>query len=206
MNALLLRIEKLVNRALNYDEESLSSLADLSGKLIAIELVNTKTKVFLSFSDAGLHIKQSDFLEADVTIKGSPSTLLAYVLAEKAQVTGMAGNIEIIGDVGLAQRFQAIMKGLDIDWEEPLSHWFGDTAAHKLGNLIRAGVNFSRQAKKTLLDDVSEYLRYEKEYLLDDSEINTFIADVDRLRHDAERIKLRLHRLEQGLKAEGDTC
>ncbi|OGT84016.1 MAG: hypothetical protein A3G96_03140 [Gammaproteobacteria bacterium RIFCSPLOWO2_12_FULL_52_10] len=103
--------------------------------------------------------------------------------------------MEVSGDVGLAQRFQKIVKDLDLDWEEHLSHWFGDTLAHKLGNAVRGSVQFAKATKRTLELDVSEYLRYEKEVLPEISEVNDYITAIDVLRDDVERLKLRIDKL-----------
>ena len=45
--------------------------------------------------------------------------------------------------------------------------------------------------------DISEYLRYEKEALLDKSEVDEFNQAVDNIRDDVERLQKRLERLEK---------
>ena len=48
---------------------------------------------------------------------------------------------------------------------------------------------------KTIGMDISEYLRYEKEALLDKLELDEFIQTVDKLRNDVERLQKRVERL-----------
>jgi ubiquinone biosynthesis protein UbiJ len=45
--------------------------------------------------------------------------------------------------------------------------------------------------------DISEYLRYEKNILPDKDEVEEYIAAVDVLRNDAERLQLRMARLQK---------
>jgi len=121
--------------------------------------------------------------------------MIAYLVSTKTNSDSFAGKLEIIGDVGLAQQFQSIMKNIDLDWEEYLSHWLGDTMAHKLGNFLRDSIKFVSETRKTLALDVSEYLQYEKEVLPDHSEIVEFSDNVDELRNDIERLKVRIGKL-----------
>ena len=76
-----------------------------------------------------------------------------------------------------------------------MSRWLGDTLAHKMGNLVRTTINLARDSKRTLELDISEYLRYEKEILPEQSEVDDYIAAIDELRNDTERLQLRVDRL-----------
>ena len=108
-----------------------------------------------------------------------------------------AGDVEISGNVGLAQKLQSIFRGMEIDWEEYLSHFVGDIAAHKLGNFLKGMNRFVIASGKTIGMDISEYLRFEKEALLDKTEVDEFNQAVDVLRNDVERLQKRLERLEK---------
>jgi ubiquinone biosynthesis protein UbiJ len=105
--------------------------------------------------------------------------------------------MEIIGDTGLAQRFQQIIRNLEIDWEEHLSHWFGDMTAHKLVRILTQTSELLKETHRTISMDISEYLRYEKDMLPDREEVEEYIAAVDVLRNDAERLQLRIARLQK---------
>ena len=135
--------------------------------------------------------------EVDVGIRGSPVNLVAYLMSSSGKGEGFTGRLEIIGDVGLAQDFQSIIKAADPDWEEFLSRWLGDTLAHKMGNMVRGTITFARNTKRTLELDISEYLRYEKEILPEQCEVDEYIAAIDRLRNDTERLKVRVSKLVQ---------
>jgi ubiquinone biosynthesis protein UbiJ len=197
---LLDKIEQQINHVLAMDEDALESLKELSGQTILMELSNTGFCVYILPSANGIQLRTQFEDSVNVTIRGTPPDMLGYMLRTKTKSGKLAGNIEVIGDVGLAQDFQSIVFNLDLDWEEQLSKWFGDTFAHKMGRLFREIGNFVVNSGDKLQQDVSEYLRFEAEMTPDRTELGEFINAVDTLRDDAERLKLRINRLEQQIK------
>lgn len=201
-NRLLKRLERLVNHTLSLDGAFLDELGKLSGKVISLEFINTELNIFLLLQDAGIYIISDYDGEVHVRIRGTPSDMFAYLISARQGSDNFTGTLEIAGDVGLAQRFQTMMRRIDIDWEEHLSHLVGDTLAHKAGNLIRKVLDFSNKTKKTLALDISEYLLYEKEVLPERSEVDAFTNMVDELRNDVERLKARINRINQAFSRE----
>jgi len=192
---ILEKIEKLMNRILKQDEVTLNAIGELKGKVIAIYTISPDFIVYLKFDGTGVTIKKEYGGRVDVTIKARPVTLLIMLLAREEKVTPR--DMEIIGDVGLAQRFQSIMKNIEIDWEENLSHRIGDFLAHKLGNLFGNTRKYVNETRDTIEMDISEYLRYEKEILVNLSEVDEFITAIDVIRDDMERLRQRVKRLER---------
>jgi len=189
---LLNSAEKMVNKVLSLDEETVASLATLVGDVIEIDVLNTEFRMFILPSGKGITLEIEYEGKADVAIRGTPSALLGMISAEKFG----AGDVEINGNVGLAKKFQSILRNVEIDWEEYLSQFVGDFASHKIGNFLRRVGRFAKESGKTIGMDISEYLRYEKEALLDKSEVDEFNQAVDKLRDDVERLQKRLERLE----------
>jgi len=190
---LLDSVEKMVNKVLSLDEETVALLATLTGNVIEIDVLDTEFRMFILPSGKGITLETDYEGKADVAIKGTPSALLGMISAEKIG----AGDVEINGNVGLAKKFQSILRDVEIDWEEYLSQFVGDIAAHKIGNFLRRVSRFAKESGKTIGMDISEYLRYEKEALLDKSEVDEFNQAVDNIRDDVERLQKRLERLEK---------
>ena len=190
---LLDSVEKMVNKVLSLDEETVALLATLAGNVIEIDVLDTEFRMFILPSGKGVTLETDYEGKADVAIKGTPSALLGMISAEKIG----AGDVEINGNVELAKKFQSILRDVEIDWEEYLSKFVGDIAAHKIGNFLRRVSRFAKESGKTIGMDISEYLRYEKEALLDKSEVDEFNQAVDKLRDDVERLQKRLERLEK---------
>ncbi len=186
-------IEKIVNKVLSLDEETLMSLAVLTGKVFEIDILNTDIRIFILPTIEGITLVSEYEGKADVAIKGQLASLVNMITAGKIGV----GDIEIDGSVGLAQKFQSILKNMDVDWEEYLSHFIGDMATRKTANLLKGVSRFAITTGKTIGLDISEYLRYEKETVLDKSELDKFNQSVDELRNDLDRLQKRVARLDE---------
>jgi ubiquinone biosynthesis accessory factor UbiJ len=190
------QIARLINKALSLDEETLFSLGKLEGKIIAFEFINTNLTVFLFPSTSGLIIQTAYEQKPDVLIKGTPSNFIKMMASSKQKSTSLPTDMQIIGDIGLAQQFQDIMQSVEIDLEEPLSKWVGDTMAYQIGKFVRSSSRFAINTSKTLATDISEYLRFEIEMLPDDLLVEEFSKEVDHLREDVERFQQRVNKLE----------
>ena len=187
------KIELLVNKIISLDEDARKKLVSLNKKIIEIDIQGTAIHVFLLPNEDGISLRTSIEEEVDVIVAGSPSALLGMVSSEKIG----AGNVQITGNVGLAQNLQTIFKQLDVDWEELLSRYIGDIAAHKLGNIAKQLNQFFVRTGRTIGMDISEYLRFEKNAVLDETELEEFNQAVDHLRNDVERLSKRFERLDK---------
>jgi ubiquinone biosynthesis protein UbiJ len=190
-------LERLLNNALAMDEQTRDALLRFAGSVIAVEFLNTRQTLYLQITRQGIVTDIPDPAVADVTIRGTPTQLLAYFRAMQRDEPGRSGTIEITGNIALAQKLIGIVRNIEPDWEEKLSAWTGDSIAHTGGNLVRNTLKHASHACDMLKQDVSDYLRYESGMVADQAEVNEFIRSVDTLRNDVERLKLRLARLQQ---------
>jgi ubiquinone biosynthesis protein UbiJ len=126
---------------------------------------------------------------------GKPSELMKMGLAGKTPVTPGKISMRIEGDLHVGQQFKKVLDDMQIDWEEMLSRYIGDTAAYHTGRLVREVGSRLRDAVKAAARDGSEYLRFETEVLPVDWRVNEFLDDVDRLRQDVDRMEMRVNRL-----------
>ena len=76
-----------------------------------------------------------------------------------------------------------------------MSRYTGDVAAHLIGKTFREARAWARDARTRVGADVSEYLREEVRLLPDRAAVAGFIAEVDRLRADADRLAARVENL-----------
>jgi ubiquinone biosynthesis accessory factor UbiJ len=193
-------VESLINKALTLDEETLYSLASLEGKVIAFEFLNINLTAFLFPSRTGLSIETVYENKPDVLIKGTPTNFFMMIASSKKKSGSLPTDMQIIGDIGLAQQFQNIMHNIEIDLEEPLSKWVGDSMAYQLGKFIRGTSRFAANTGKTLATDISEYLRFEIDMLPDDLLVEEYSKNVDTIKEDVERFEQRVNKLETRIK------
>jgi ubiquinone biosynthesis protein UbiJ len=132
----------------------------------------------------------------DVTIRGNVPLFARLLIGDATPTPSTSAALEISGDIELGQRFQRILRTLDIDWEEQASRLVGDVAAHQIGRAARALRAWGRDAVRTLGQDATEYLQEESRVLAKRPQVDGFLRDVDRLRGDVDRLLKRLERLE----------
>ena len=188
-------LEKLITQALKMDPERATVVRQLNGKVVAIELRGTGLKFYLQFDGDSVHVLTAYDAPANATIAGTPLSLLRLGLHGHERDSLFSGDVEISGDMDIGKNVRALVDGLDIDWEEQLSRIVGDVLAHQIGNAARGLKTWAQQSADTLRDDASEYLREESHLLVQRDEVDAFLASVDRLRNDVERLDLRYQRL-----------
>lgn len=191
-------IEQSINTLLKMDPAARSRLARDHGRVIALNLRGLElTLYFVPGHDGLLQLLGSMEGEPDCTLSGSPLDLIRSGDKEAGAGQLFAGHVSITGDTGLAHNFGATLANLDIDWEEQLSRFTGDIAAHQLGRGTRGLASYLAQSKQTLESNLAEYLTEEARLLPHPYEVEEFLNEVDRLKDDTERLLARFARLQQ---------
>jgi len=196
-------LEQLLNQTIRLDPEATARLAPMHGRVIKLELIGLGLALYLIPDVNGIQLLSHFEGEADATLRGTPMDLARMGSSQDSADQLFSGAVEIEGDSGLAHRFGEFLSSIDIDWEEQLSHLTGDVIAHEAGRLTRGLLGWAGQARKTAGLDLREYLQEELRLLPGRYEIEPFLAEVDRLRDDAERAAARLDRLQKRLANTG---
>lgn len=186
-------IEEFGNRLIRLDPDTLARLGELHGKVICLEFVDLSKVLYILSSSAGLRLSAAHDAEADVTLRGELPVFAR--LAFGGGGTARAGELQISGNIELGQRFQRILRGLYIDWEDHASRLVGDVLAHRLGRAARGARAWQAQTARTLGMDMTEYLQEESRVLPTRREVEAFLNAVDGLRAAAERLEQRVARL-----------
>lgn len=193
-------LERLVNASLRGDPDTLAGLAELTGKVLALEFEGSGIRIFVCPGPEGLTLRPEHAAGAQVCIRGKVGDLVAYLMASRGLGNSFAGNLTITGDITLAQRFQAIMKDFEFDWEARLAAFTGELAARRVANLLRDAADFTRGAGATLQADLSEYLRYERQVLPDKEAVNVYCQQVRELAEAVAGLEQRIARLQTSLR------
>ena len=188
---LAMGVELALNTSIKGSSAAQADLQRLAGKVIALELIGLPVKLFFLPQPGRLTVAADYHGDTDITVRAPAASLLgATVRGDDAPPKGM----QINGDAETAQVFSRLLKQADMDWEELLSQYTGDVAAHQIGNAVRGFKRWSRDAAGRLGRDLAEYLQYESRDLPPRREVAAFLDGVDRLRDDAERLEARLKR------------
>jgi len=118
----------------------------------------------------------------------TPFLLLRLLARDEAayQQVGISGDSEFAGEIAY------VAKNLHWDAEEDLSRVFGDIAAQRMVSTAKSLSTWSRQTFDSFSRSFSEYWTEERPLIAKSAHVKQFIAEVDALRDDVERLEKRL--------------
>jgi len=191
--------ESLINKALQFDPITLQGLQALDGKVISLYGRSPTFQLHLLPSEDGISLFSIyDEGEADASLHGSTFNFV-QLLRKKDQSLAEAA-IDIQGDQALAEECLNLARELEIDWEELLSGFIGDIAAHEIG---RQGRRFGRWTKKvhqSMLRNTREFLHYESRAVVNEEEVEQFGAEVAQLDEAVSHLEVRIQTLKARLE------
>ena len=184
-----------LNNYLALDPEAPEKLTAFDGRVLGIDIKGPNRTIYLLINDNRISAVKTYDKEPDAMIIGSPAALFKLGVHRDSAPLFFAGEVEIRGDTRLGRRFKSLLAEMEIDWEEHLSRFVGDIAAHRIAGLVNDLRKWSRSAADNFADDVGEYLQEESRDVLSGAEMEMFYQQVDKLRDDTERLKARIDRL-----------
>lgn len=193
--ALLATIEGLLNHYLGLDPDGARGFAPIHGRIIGIEIEGIGVRLTLIPGPDRLQVFGYYEATPDCLIRGAPFAFLRMLTAERKESQMGPGGVAIEGDTTIGHELAKAFAGLDVDWEEQLARLVGDPIAHPLGEGVRGLLHWGRRSADTLTTDLKEYLEEEARLLPTRYELDAFLAEVDRLRDDVERLEARVDRL-----------
>ncbi len=187
------------NRLLKLDPDGSSHFSKLEGKIICIELTGIGQRLYLLPGEDGIRVRGTWTDQPDVLLSGPPAAFARLGLLGARSDSLAARGITIQGDVELSRRFQTLLEGVDLDWEELLSQYVGDFLAHQMGHAAQNVRSWIAGTSATMGANLSEYLQEESRTLASESGVAEFLDAVDVLRADVERLEQRVRRLQSAL-------
>ncbi|MDX1347641.1 MAG: SCP2 sterol-binding domain-containing protein [Thiomicrorhabdus chilensis] len=187
--------EFALNQAVRLDEQHGQVFQPLNDKVIALQLNDVNTTLYVLFTDYGISVQNALQGQADAKIETTLADLLAF-----AQ-TGLLKDATYQADQTLAETFVNALASVEIDWEEHLSHYTGDLIAFKIGHAARSIMQTKTAAKQQIGDTLKEYLQFELNALPTHSQVQRFGKQVLHTQKDVEALEKRIDALSQSLSS-----
>jgi len=191
----MLIIESVINRYLALDPEVLEKLAELSGKVIKMELVGINKSIYMLPNESGIQVMMQCDELPDTVLRGTPLSLFKMGVVPNAASLLLTGEVEITGDTKLGHQFKNIFLSMDIDWSEPLATIMGDGLAYQLSQTGKKFGSWGKDTIKSVSLSLSEYLQEESRDVVTDTELNIFHQQVDQLRDSVDRLQAKVQSL-----------
>jgi ubiquinone biosynthesis protein UbiJ len=131
----------------------------------------------------------------DLEVRMSPFLLPRLAAHEEAAYR----EIEMQGDMELAQEISFLARHLTWDFEEDLSKAIGDIAAHRVAEAGRGLARWARQAGVRAAQGAAEYWTEESPLIASRVKVEDFVRDVSELRDAVERLEKKLENRGQTL-------
>ena len=193
-------VEAAINAWLKLDDEALPRFAELDGKIIRLHITGLDFNLYFFPSASGIQVlgnypSEEDGGVVDATIHGSPMALIRLGTSSNASETLLKSDVEIDGDMHVAEKFSAILKEVDIDWEELLSKLVGDIIAHQAGQVARGATSWFQETVEAMKLNTGEYISEEAKLSPADAEIRDHLEQVDDVRMSVDRLEARINLL-----------
>lgn len=193
----------LLNRTtgalLRLDPDTLERLAGLEGRIVCVHIDPPAFEFFLEVIGSSLAFRKDCERDADVTLKGRVADFLYLGMRRGRNDISTGRGVAIEGDVEVGQSFQRVLGQMDLDWEELLAGFAGDTVARKTGNMFRGLRDWASQSARLSRENFADYLTEERQVLVGDVMMERFQNEVGQLRADTDRLQLRIDRLNKML-------
>ena len=191
-------LETACNAVLAQDPAATAQLAAEHGRSIGLKITNAPVALYAVPNAQGqMQLYNTWEGTPDCVIHGNLFDLLRARDTAQASHLLFTGQLQLEGDVGLGQRISRILGNLQIDWEEHLSEWIGDTAAYHLGQQARQTQQRRVAYRGNLQQNIADYLTEEIRLTPHAAEIARWSDQINALRDDTERLNARLTQLEQ---------
>ena len=179
-------IESVLNTAIRLDEQQGQAFKALEDKVIKVTLTPVSSPLYFLFTNYMVSVQNQLTGEPDAAIE---CTLFDFM---SLPINRTLPTSLIEGDKALASQFVDGLCGLDIDWEEHLSHYTGDLVAFKIGHGVRSFFEQKQTTKNNLGETVKEYLQFEINTLPTQNQVKDFVYKVQQTQDDVDQLALRI--------------
>jgi ubiquinone biosynthesis accessory factor UbiJ len=194
-NLALSGLETAINNVLQYDQETLQRLKKLEGSCIKMEITDWPIELFILPDDHGMQLLATYQEEPTTILKGKLFAMFNIGLQGGDNKALFKHKIAILGDEDVGMAIREILQNIDIDWEEYLSRFTGDTLAHYIASGIGEIKQFTQRSSQVLGQNITDYVQQEAQFFPSQTEAQVFYHRVSELRNDVERLEAWINKM-----------
>lgn len=194
-------LEQAINHHISMDPNAQAQMSQLHGKVIAMEVLGTGHAIYLIPGPKMVQLLGNYEATPDCLLQGSPMTIAQLRRPVPGGCGPIPDDMQVSGDLQLAQEFCRILRQIEIDWEQYLMQYTGSLIAGEVAKVIDFADYWRGHVIDTIKQEAREYLQQEASMLPARHEIEEFSANVQRLTEHLEGLQQRI----DDLKAQGFT-
>ncbi len=191
-------LELILNKALALNNNKSVSFAAIAQKTLTLELAELPFTLCFTVNTSAIQtavLVRTRVEFSDCTINTSINTLNKLKANQSLTQLIKQDELDVMGDIKIAQQFAHIAQSLEIDWQTELAKHLGDVPTHKilqLGNKITKSLVGKG---KQLEADIGEYLVHEKRLVITNSQINAFNQNTKDVASKVDTLSARIDKL-----------
>lgn len=189
-------IETVINKVVKLDPDASNKLTRLEQKIIAFHFTDIDQRLFFIIDEGYILVKSDVEKESQAELSGNLLSFFNLASSDNSDPI-FKGEVRFSGEISTAQSFQNFFNELDIDWEEHLSQYIGDIAAHQFFKSGKSLHQWLSNTANTAQSNLSEFLRFEAKAVPASIELENLYDDIADLKSDVERFAMRVERLYQ---------
>ena len=180
-----------VNQILRTDAQIVQRFLPLEGKLLAVEITELPC-FFLWVNKGKAQLLWETSESPDATIRAGLCAIVQAKTRWNGHLFHDHSTYEVLGDPDTVSAIRRFFSEFEPDWEEWLTKFVGDTAAHKAGQSVRAAAGYTRNAGRSAMQNLSEYLQEERQMLATRLRVERHFDGVAGLQQDVDALARRL--------------
>jgi ubiquinone biosynthesis protein UbiJ len=188
-------LEQAINQHISVDPKARSEMAKLHGRVVGIQVMGTGQTLYLAPGPEMIQLFATHEGEPDCLLQGSPMTIAQLRTQIPEAGPTIPEDMQVSGDIELAEQFCRILRSVNIDWEEYLAQYTGTLIAGEVGKAINFAGYWRDHIADTFRQDVHTVLQHENSVLLSREDITRFSSEVDQLAQQLEQLQLRISKL-----------
>ncbi len=188
-------LEQALNHHISMAPEAKRQMAQLHGKVIALQIAGTNQTIYLIPGPEMVQLLSSYEATPDCLLQGSPMTIAQLRRPIPDGSSPIPDDMQVSGDLELAQRFCTILRQIELNWEQYLSPYTGSLIAGEIGKIMNFADYWCDHIIDTIRQDAREYLQQEASILPARHEVEEFGSNVDRLAARLEQLQQRIGNL-----------
>ena len=173
------------------DSQIAKRLAPLEGKLLAVEITELPS-FFLWVNKGQTQLLWETSERPDGTIRAGLFATVQAKTWRNGHLFHDGSTYEVLGDPDTARAVRIFFSGFEPDWEERLTEFVGGTVAHKTGQSVRATAGWTRNASRSAMQNLLEYLQEERKVLATRPRVERHLDQVTRLQQGVDALEKRL--------------
>lgn len=195
LSAALAAIESGLARVLALDPSALPRLAELAGRVIAVDCTAPKLRLYLLPGSDGLRLAAHWEAPADCTLRAPASRLLQLAASRDKSAVLHAADVELDGNSACLLDLAAILQDLELDWEGALADWLGPLGAVAVARPLQAAGAWAGDSLASLRLSLADWLAEESRSLVGRREAEAQFSALDELKLVLDRLEARCERL-----------